>query len=194
MNVGTALEDFRRTNQRDLVMQNLSKFRLRYRWTRPEVHIVRALRRAELFRELADSNRLLWPFYLLSRWRYQKLTSHLGLTIPLGVFADGLSLAHVGTITVNKDASVGRNCRLHPGVTIGATRGNAPTIGDDVFIGPNVVIVGDIHIGNRCHIGPGCVVNIDVPPDTVLLAQLPQQKSRTRPTWQSERYSRTSPN
>lgn len=129
------------------------------------------------------------PLYYLQRWRYQRLCAKYGLTLPLGVFGEGLSLAHVGTITVNADARVGRNCRLHPGVTIGSVRGEAPVIGDDVFIGPNAVIVGKITIGNRVHIGPGAVVTSNIPDDTVVLSPVPVQKPRSRPTWQEDRLS-----
>lgn len=109
------------------------------------------------------------------------------MTLPLGVFDEGLSIAHVGTLTINANARVGRNCRLHPGVTIGATRGDAPRVGDDVFIGPNAVLVGKIYVGDRSHIGPGTVVTVSVPEDTVVFPPMPIQKPRKRPTWQSGR-------
>jgi serine O-acetyltransferase len=108
------------------------------------------------------------------------------------VFDDGLSLAHIGTITINADARVGRNCRIHPGVTIGSVRGGAPVIGDDVFIAPNVVIVGKIRIGDRVHIGPGAVVTESIPDDTVVLSAAPVQKPRKRPTWQDGRLRSSS--
>jgi serine O-acetyltransferase len=187
MNLKSALREHILTNRTDLAMHSLPRYRLQYRWTRPEIHVVRVLRRAEFLKKVARANALAWPVYFLYRWGYQRLSSRSGLTLPLGVFAEGLSLAHIGSMTVNRNAKVGRNCRLHPGLTIGATRGNAPTIGNDVFIGPNVVIVGGIHIGDRSHIGPGAIVTVNIPPDTLVLAQPPQQKSRNRPTWQSER-------
>lgn len=84
------------------------------------------------------------------------------LTIKLepNVFGPGLSIAHYGTIITNPNAKVGNNCRIHEGVTIGATNGssNAPKIGDNCFIGSGAKIIGDIVIGNNVAIGAGAVV------------------------------------
>lgn len=42
-------------------------------------------------------------------------------------------------------------------------------IGDNVWIGCNVIILRGVRIGNNCIIGAGCVVTKDVPSDTVLI-------------------------
>ncbi len=107
--------------------------------------------------------------YYWNRFRFERLSEALGFDIPLGVFGPGLSIAHKGTIVVNGDARVGRNCRIHPGATIGAVRGLAPTIGDDVFIGPSVGVYGPVTIGDRATLGPNSLVNFDVPADTTTL-------------------------
>jgi serine O-acetyltransferase len=180
-------KDFGQTTRADLKVQGVSKYRFSFRWTRPEIHLVRMLRQVELLREMKRTKVLAMPLYYFQRWRYQNLCLRTGTTLPLGVFEGGLSIAHIGTVTINSEARVGRNCRLHPGVTIGATRGESPRIGDDVFIGPNSVLVGNITIGDRVHIGPGVVITSDVPADTLVVAGLPLMRPRNRPTWQSER-------
>ena len=57
-------------------------------------------------------------------------------------------------------ASVGKNCRLHEGVTIGATNGSnrAAQIGDNVFISSGVKIIGEITIADDVAIGANAVV------------------------------------
>lgn len=175
------------TNRADLAMHGLTRYRFWFRWTRPEIHLVRMLRQVEQLRERKDASFTGVPAYYFQRWRYQNICLRFGTTLPLGVFDAGLSIAHIGTLTINSDARVGRNCRLHPGVTIGATRGVAPRIGHDVFIGPNSVLVGDIEIGDRVHIGPSVTVTTSVPADTLLVAVEPVAKPLTRPTWQAGR-------
>lgn len=59
-----------------------------------------------------------------------------GFSIPVNAFGPGLSIAHYGTIIVNNTAKIGKNCRIHEGVTIGATgrNGQAAIIGDNCFL------------------------------------------------------------
>lgn len=58
----------------------------------------------------------------LYKRRLYKLGMKCGrFSIPVNYFGHGLSIAHGGTIIVNDIARVGKNCRIHEGVTIGAT-------------------------------------------------------------------------
>lgn len=86
---------------------------------------------------------------------------------------EGLYLGHWGTIVVNPGAKIGRNCNLAHGVTIGQTnRGDkkgVPTIGDNVWIGTNSVIVGGITIGNNVLIAPNTYVTGDVPDNSIVV-------------------------
>ena len=81
-------------------------------------------------------------------------------------------LGHAYNITINGSATLGENVNLHKGVTIGQeNRGNrkgAPTIGDDVWIGINATIVGNITIGNDVLIAPNTYVNCDVPNHSIV--------------------------
>jgi len=104
------------------------------------------------------------------RFRYQRRSVRLGFAIPLNVFGPGLSIAHYGALVVNSKAKVGKNCRIHAMVVIGATGGNpkAPVIGDNVYIGSGAKIIGDIHIADNVAIGANAVVvkSIDEPGTT----------------------------
>jgi serine O-acetyltransferase len=44
-----------------------------------------------------------------------------------------------------------------------------PTIGDEVWIGANAVIVGGIKIGNNVLVAPNSYINFDVPNHSVVL-------------------------
>ena len=61
---------------------------------------------------------------------------------------------------MNDTARIGKNCRIHEGVTIGATgkNGQAAVIGDNCFIATGAKVIGDIHLGNDIAIGANAVV------------------------------------
>ncbi|MBP5666730.1 MAG: serine acetyltransferase [Salinivirgaceae bacterium] len=87
-----------------------------------------------------------------------RLSVRLGLTLFKNVCGPGLCIVHHGTVVISENARIGRFCRIHPGTCIGDYNG-APTIGDNVYIGPGAKLFGDIHIGNNVAIGANAVVN-----------------------------------
>jgi serine O-acetyltransferase len=99
-------------------------------------------------------------FYLFYFQKFIKISRKLGFSIPLNVFGPGLSIPHYGTIVVNPATKVGKNCRLHVCVNIGASGGSelAPKIGDNVYIGPGAIIFGDIIIANNITIAANATV------------------------------------
>lgn len=72
----------------------------------------------------------------------------------------GLSLPHQGPVIVAQKARLGKCCRLHEGVTIGATNGsdNVPVLGDNVFVSTGAKIIGDIQIESDVAIAANAVV------------------------------------
>ena len=78
----------------------------------------------------------------------------------------GLFIGHGGPLVVNPTTIIGNNVNLSQFTTIGANGGRqAATIGDNVYIGPNVCIIDDVKIGNNVTIGAGSVVTKDIPED-----------------------------
>ena len=75
----------------------------------------------------------------------------------------GLYIGHGGPIVINPSAVIGNNCNLSQFTTIGSNSGRSATIGDNVYIGPNVCIVEDVKIGSNVSIGAGSVVTKDIP-------------------------------
>lgn len=94
-------------------------------------------------------------------WRYYRISVRTGISIPRNVCEKGLTLYHYGSIVVNHATKIGKNCCIMNNVNIGANQGSsrAPQIGNDVYIGPGVVIFGDISIADGCYIGANAVVN-----------------------------------
>jgi serine O-acetyltransferase len=115
------------------------------------------LRKEEYFNNTGKRYRA----FLFKIFRH-RLGLKLGFTIGINVFGPGLSIAHYGSIIVNSSARIGCNCRIHSGVNIGTKAGaskNAPTIGDNVYIGPGAKIFGPVILGDNLAIGANAVVN-----------------------------------
>lgn len=109
------------------------------------------------------------------KYRYKKKSMKLGFSIPINTCDEGLVIAHRGTIVINGNAKIGKNCRINVDTNIGTQmgkNGEAPIIGDNCFIGPGAKIFGKIKIGNNVAIGANAVVNKDFP-DGVTIAGVP---------------------
>lgn len=154
--------DYRRYLEADLAAKGLTRWRARDGMRLPELLFQRRLRRVEyLERCRRDPVGRLWC--AVETVRLKRLAVRLGFTIPRGVFGPGLAIVHYGTIVVNDGVRVGANCRIHAGVNIGVANGEAPTLGDNVYIGPGAKLFGGITVGDGAAIGANAVVNRDVP-------------------------------
>ena len=112
-------------------------------------------------------------------YRLRKLGRRLcGFHIPPNTFREGLSIAHWGPIVVHPTARIGKNCRIHQCVTIGATNGQhqAAIIGDNVFIGPCSSIIGQITITDDIAIGANSVVTKSFTDSGITIAGNPAKK------------------
>ncbi len=117
-------------------------------------------------------------FYFLYYRLYRSQLKY-GFNIPLNCFGPGLSIAHRGTIVVNNGAKIGSNCRIHVNVIIGTEAGysdRAPTIGNNVYIGPGAKIFGPIFIADGIAIGANSVVNKSFEEPNITIAGVPAKK------------------
>lgn len=116
--------------------------------------------------------------YFLFMYRFHKMRIKLGYSIPLNVFDYGLSIAHRGTIVVNGNCKIGKNCRIQESTTIGSTNGSneAPKIGNNVFIGSGARIIGNIRIADDIAIGANAVVNKNFLDNGITIAGVPAKK------------------
>lgn len=85
----------------------------------------------------------------------------------------GIYLGHAYGINVNPKASLGENCNLHKGCTVGqenrGARKGVPTLGDRVWVGSGAVVVGSIVVGDDVMIAPNAFVNHDVPSHSIVI-------------------------
>lgn len=101
------------------------------------------------------NRRFLHKWYL---FRLLRIQMRHGICIPLNVVEEGFQIVHLGAVLINAKAHIGKNCRVHPGVCIGANHDKAPKIGDHVYIGPGAKVFGDIVLADRIQVGANAVV------------------------------------
>ncbi len=109
-----------------------------------------------------------------------------GLEILSDNIGSGLYIGHAHNINVNSKVVIGKNCNLNKGCTIGVEnrgkRKGTPVLGDDVWVGTNAVVVGNIKIGNDVLIAPNAYVNFDVPSHSIVLGNPGKIISRNNAT------------
>jgi serine O-acetyltransferase len=98
---------------------------------------------------------------------------HAGASIGPGLFID-----HGTGVVIGETAVLGRDVRLHQGVTLGgalpAREGRRhPSIGDGVVIHPGAVLLGPIEVGEQSVIDANVVLRQDVPPHAFVRASAP---------------------
>jgi len=71
-------------------------------------------------------------------------------------------------VVISSMATIGDNCKIYHGVTVGAGEGGYPTIGNNVVIFTNATIIGGITIGDNCVIGANSLVNTSVPENSIV--------------------------
>lgn len=100
----------------------------------------------------------------------------LGIELPYKLtIGKGLALHHGQSLVINDRTIIGENCRIRHNTTIGnkqnrdGTYSGCPVIGNNVDVGANVCIIGDIRIGDNVKIGAGTVVVKDVPANSIAI-------------------------
>lgn len=114
-----------------------------------------------------------YNLFHLSRMVQKHFTYKYGVDITYNTrIGPGLHICHINGIGVSPGAKIGANCTISQLVVIGrANRGKRegyPTIGDNVYLGPGAKIVGRLTIGNNVAVGANCVVIDDVPDGAVV--------------------------
>jgi serine O-acetyltransferase len=94
-----------------------------------------------------------------------------GIELPCEVeIGRNFVIDHFGGIVVSGYARFGNDCRIRNGVVVGLARVDdpvAPVIGNNVDIGAGAKLLGRITVGDNVVIGANAVVVRDVPPNSV---------------------------
>ena len=103
-----------------------------------------------------------------------KITSYIThIQIPTGTkIGEGFYIGHFGSIIINPEASIGKNFCISAGTLVGNAQGKrkgSPTIGDNVYMGRNSIVIGNVNIADDVLIAPGAFVNFDVPKNSIVI-------------------------
>ncbi len=113
-------------------------------------------------------------FYTLARMVQNMGKKKTGIEIhPNATIGENLFIDHGNGVVIGETAIVGDNVVIYHGVTLGATGKvdgkRHPTIGNNVLIGANASILGNIYIGDNAKVGAGAVVVNDVRDNTTVV-------------------------
>jgi serine O-acetyltransferase len=81
----------------------------------------------------------------------------------------GFCIAHANGIVIHRYAVIGNHFRIQHQVTIGQRNDKVPIIGNNVYCGCGSKILGGITIGDNVKIGANAVVVHDVPPNCTVV-------------------------
>jgi serine O-acetyltransferase len=122
------------------------------------------------------------PFSLLYKILYKFIQVITGIELPCEVtVGKNFRIDHFGGIVISGFASFGDNCVIRDGVTVGLRRVDdpvAPQIGNNVDIGTGAKVLGGITIGDDVVIGANAVVLEDVPPNSIAVGVPARIKTR----------------
>jgi serine O-acetyltransferase len=111
------------------------------------------------------------PFSLLYKIFYKCVQVATGIELPCEAkLGDRFRIDHFGGIVISGYAVFGDDCVVRNGVTVGLKNVNepmAPRIGNRVNIGAGAKILGGITVGDNVDIGANAVVIKDVPANSI---------------------------
>jgi serine O-acetyltransferase len=157
-------KDLRKFIKLDLEARGLKCLPKLYQIRKPIVYYTVLLRKVEYLQNKEHG-------YLAELWRkimqlrLKRLGAKLGFSIAPNTFGPGLYLVHWGSIVISSEARIGPNARVHSCVNVSG----APVIGENVYLGPGAVLVGDITIGDNVSVGANAVVTTSFPDNVTVL-------------------------
>lgn len=136
------------------------------------------LRKQEYYINTAKKNRIKKFLALFYERKKHNLGNKLGFYVAPNCCDSGLTIYHHGTIIINPNVRIGKNCKLHGNNCIGnnGISEGCPKIGDNVDIGFGAVVIGDIQIADDIKIGANAVVNKTFNEPGITIAGVPARR------------------
>lgn len=109
--------------------------------------------------------------YLYYYLKQRKMALKYGIQVKSRCLGPGFRFVHPGFFRVNPDVRIGKNATVLPEVLIGRRRPDKVAeirIGDNVYISRGVTILGPVTIGDNVTIAANSVVIKDIPDNCVV--------------------------
>lgn len=137
-------------------------------WTKPGFRAV-AVHRFGVWRMNVQPKLLRAPLSILYRALYRKIRNTYGIDLPYTVqLGRRAIIEHQGAIVIHGYCSIGDDCIIRQGVTLGnrylERPFDAPKLGNRVNVGAGAKILGNVTLGDDVNIGANAVVLKDIPP------------------------------
>ena len=154
--------DARNINYKDPASKNVLYVILLY----PGFHAILFYRIAHFFNKL--------KLKFIARFISQFARLLTGIEIhPAAQIGKRLFIDHGMGIVIGETATIGDNCTIYHGVTLGGTGKDKykrhPDIGNNVIVGCGAKVLGPIKIGNNVKIGANAVILKDVPNNSTVV-------------------------
>ena len=120
-----------------------------------------------------------WPFKILAKifhWlAFRFVRNFYGIEIyPTTNIGRRLQIGHQNGIVIHAFGTIGDDCVIRQGVTLGVgntwEEGVGPVVGDRVSFGVGCIVVGNVTIGDDVMIGPNSVITTNVPANRATFA------------------------
>lgn len=155
-------EDAKNIKEKDPATSNIFQVILLY----PGFHVLIFYRLAHFL--------YLHKLYFLSRFISQLARFLTGIEIHPGAkIGRRLFIDHGMGIVIGETATIGDDCTIYHGVTLGGTGKNKykrhPDIGNNVIVGAGSKILGPIKIGNNVKVGANAVVTKEIEDNSTVI-------------------------
>jgi len=142
-------------------------------WTKPGFRAI-VVHRFGVWRMRIGPKLLRAPFSVIYQALYRRVRNHYGIDLPESVkLGRRVIIEHCGAVVIHGEASIGDDCIIRQGVTIGMRSvdrpHDAPELGARIDIGAGAKILGKVRIGDAAQIGANAVVLADVPPGAMVV-------------------------
>lgn len=141
----------------------------------PIEKFMKTLRKTEYLDYKKKHNLLWWPLYLVYKHKFQRISIKCGFEIPLNSLGYGCRIGHRCGIIISGSTHIGNYCCLYRATF---ADGHPKQIGNNVFIGTNVVVCKETNIADGCSISAMSLVNKSIDEPCQLWGGVPAKSLR----------------